>query len=240
MEWVLHRTLLWDTEIPKHLRRTCAAVEALNPEFQVRMWNNDDVRALLAENDRDYLAVYDGYERDIQRADFARYVILYFCGGLYLDLDIRAVRPIHRLLKAKEEEGFSCILCEETRLKPEYREATKSFPIRESLPVGERAECEFRVSNYFMVARKGDRTLKRILELCVERAGHPVREDYDVIFTTGPDVVSTVIDRRQDDDVLVLSRKEVEKYIFHLGDGYWKEQPNRSRWSRLKRLFARA
>ncbi len=239
MDWVLHRTLLWDAEIPEHLKRTCAATEALNPEFRVRMWHNEDVRTLLAERHPEYLDVYDGYERNIQRADFARYAILYCCGGMYLDLDMKAIKPIQPLLKAKVDDGYSCILAEETRLKPAFRAATRSYPIRQSLPIDDRAECEFRVSNYFLVAREGDETLKRILDLCVERAMHAVREDYDVIFTTGPDVVSTIIDERQGDDVFILSRREVDEYVVHLGAGDWKDEPKRPPPSLLKRLFGR-
>ncbi len=225
MDLVLHRTLPWDAEIPKRLKRTCRRTEARNSEFRVRLWRNDDVRALLEENEPDYLRVYDGYPRNIQRADFARYAILYFCGGLYLDLDIRAKRPFRPLLA--EKEGYGCILAEETQLALEFRERTATFPIRQGLPADQRPECAFRVSNFFMAAERGNATMKRILDLCMARSGHEVREDYDVIFTTGPDVVSTVIDAHLDDDVYVLPKPEFDRYFKHLGDGDWKNRPAR-------------
>lgn len=220
MHPVLHRTLLWDNSIPRRLRQTCRQTEALNPEFEVRWWRNADVRALLEEHDPGHLRVYDGYERDIQRADFARYAILYYCGGLYLDLDIEAVAPFYPLLA--ELRNHSCILCEETQLAPEFRKMTATYPIRQCLPEAERPECTLRISNFFLAARKGDATMKRILDLCVARSRHTVREDYDVIFTTGPDVVSTVVESRRDQGACILSLAAFDRVFRHHSDGSWR------------------
>lgn len=201
------------------------------------MWRNDDVRALLKESAPDYLRIYDAYPRRIQRADFARYAILYFCGGLYLDLDIRGEGPFYPLVE--EKRGYSCILSEETQLTPEFRERTATFAIRQSLSPEQRRECTLRVSNFFLYAEKGDPTIRRILDLCVERSGLEVREDYDVIFTTGPDVVSTVIDTHRDDSVYVLSLSEFHQFFRHLGDGDWKAKPARFPFSLLEKLGRR-
>lgn len=220
MDAVLHRLLIWGAEIPEPLRRTCRDTEALLPEFEVRLWRNDDVRALLAERAPDYLRVYDGYARDIQRADFARYAILYFCGGLYLDLDVEALRPGRPLFSGPW--AHSCLLCEETRLTPEFRAATASYPIRQSLPENERPECTLRIANYLLAAATGDRTMERILDLCVARSGLTVREDYDVIFTTGPDVVSTVVDSHEDESRRVIPLEEAGQFFRHQAAGSWR------------------
>jgi mannosyltransferase OCH1-like enzyme len=41
-----------------------------------------------------YTSVYDNMEADVQRADMARYVILYVFGGFYADMDTTLYKPI--------------------------------------------------------------------------------------------------------------------------------------------------
>mmetsp|Transcript_19892 Transcript_19892/g.29052 ORF Transcript_19892/g.29052 Transcript_19892/m.29052 type:complete len:209 (-) Transcript_19892:27-653(-) len=50
-----------------------------------------------------FLETYDSYKYDVQRFDAARYFILYYYGGIYLDLDIscgRSMEPIRRTMMA--------------------------------------------------------------------------------------------------------------------------------------------
>ena len=57
--------------------------------IQYKLWSRSMVERLLnkPENQK-YKRVYYDFEQDIMRIDFARYLILYRFGGIYVDLDI--------------------------------------------------------------------------------------------------------------------------------------------------------
>ena len=68
-----------------------------------------------------------------------------------------------------------------------------------------------------------------IFALLDERAALPLREDYDILFTTGPDLVSTAVDKLMPDDrIQVLSRSETDGKIAHTCAGHWREVPSPS------------
>jgi hypothetical protein len=54
---------------------------------RVRVWDNKMIRRLLKDHFPKLLPVYDGYPIFVQKADLGRYLILYFHGGLYGDMD---------------------------------------------------------------------------------------------------------------------------------------------------------
>ena len=57
------------------------------PEYKHMLWTDETQRDLIKNTFPDFLETYDSYKFGIQRADSARYFILYTYGGLYADLD---------------------------------------------------------------------------------------------------------------------------------------------------------
>ena len=57
------------------------------PEYQHILWTDDSARSLIATHYTWFLDTYDNYDKNIKRADSARYFILHFMGGIYADLD---------------------------------------------------------------------------------------------------------------------------------------------------------
>jgi mannosyltransferase OCH1-like enzyme len=52
------------------------------------LWSSEDIDDLLNDYP-EYKQIYSDFRYDIQRIDFARLLILYHHGGLYLDLDVK-------------------------------------------------------------------------------------------------------------------------------------------------------
>ncbi len=77
----------------------------LHPDWEYRLWTDADNRRFIADHYPEFLTQFDAYPQPIQRADAVRYFLLYHFGGLYVDLDFRACRPIDPLLA-----GQSCVL----------------------------------------------------------------------------------------------------------------------------------
>lgn len=83
--------------IPGHLVAHIDTWEALHPSWEHRLWR---------EADLDWLENQDLFDRAEEitphvgqlRADIARYEILYAFGGLYVDCDMHALRPVDPLM----------------------------------------------------------------------------------------------------------------------------------------------
>lgn len=98
MPRIVHQS--WKTaELPHRFALWSRTVRDLNPEWSHRLWTDADNRALVAEHFPRFLPTYDGYNHFIKRADAARAAYLWVHGGLYLDLDFEAVRPIGDLFE---------------------------------------------------------------------------------------------------------------------------------------------
>ncbi len=74
-----------------------------NPVWEYKLWNGEMMWQLLNEHHPHFIDRYNSYRYDVQRWDAIRYLILYSCGGLYVDLDYDCLEPIDPLL-----EGSSC------------------------------------------------------------------------------------------------------------------------------------
>ena len=64
------------------------------------LWGKTEIEALISgvANGR-YLDFYKKLREDIQRIDFAKYVILYKYGGIYMDLDVNIIEDDNRALR---------------------------------------------------------------------------------------------------------------------------------------------
>ena len=56
-------------------------------EYKHILWTDEDNRNLIKEHYPWFLETYDGYPKNIQRADSVRYFYLFHYGGIYADLD---------------------------------------------------------------------------------------------------------------------------------------------------------
>ncbi|MFN2181306.1 MAG: glycosyltransferase, partial [Candidatus Promineifilaceae bacterium] len=98
---VIHHS--WkDDNIPEQFQAWYESWRSLHPDWEFRLWTDEDCRALVAGHYAWFLPIYDDYSEPIKRADAARYFILHRHGGLYVDLDYEALRPLDDLLQGKE------------------------------------------------------------------------------------------------------------------------------------------
>jgi len=76
-------------KIPNELKNYHSQCKIINNDFEYIFWDETNIKKLLMENfSKQYLDLYNGYAILAQKADFARYAILYIYGGIYLDMDM--------------------------------------------------------------------------------------------------------------------------------------------------------
>ena len=71
----------------------------LNPDYNVMIWDHIKIENLLEESLAPHEIwikdTYYSYNKMIQKIDFAKYIILYKYGGIYMDMDIKCLQSIN-------------------------------------------------------------------------------------------------------------------------------------------------
>lgn len=187
---------------------------------------------------------YHQFTRPVQKSDLIRYLAVREFGGLYLDLDVRPKQePLEKLWRENEEARV--MLFEETVLTPsEATSAASAYPIRH----GEVEECQ-RIANYLFASAANHTFLDVLLEELIARAPLPISSDYDVLFTTGPALLTTVTYRflhgassfsstassasrdctvasslPQRDGVVIVRRPTDQRFFDHMVSGTWRNR----------------
>ncbi len=140
----------------------------MHPHFEIVLWGEQEVEALITRIDPDFLSVYRSYPYDIQRVDACRSFILYAFGGVYTDLDTTPKLPVENILKLYEADTKVEVL------------------------LGESANVD-KASNYFMASAKGAPFWLKIIEAMKKRAGaRKLGRHQTIMFSTGPILVSDI------------------------------------------------
>ena len=94
---IIHQT--WKTrEIPPRLRQFQDSWRAHHPDWEYRLWVDEDIPRFIHECYPQFADAFDRLEPKIMKIDFARVAFMHHFGGLYVDLDFEALRPLTPLL----------------------------------------------------------------------------------------------------------------------------------------------
>lgn len=144
-----------------------------HPHWRIRIW--DDVAAvrLVEEFFPDWLPHYLGYEKNVQRTDILRVMLVYLYGGFYLDMDIFCLRPLDDLLNEELVLGVEKILPQQ-----ECEQLGHRYPLR--------------IANYMFGSRPLHAFWPDFLAAALDRAGEAITCESDVLETTGPGLLTDV------------------------------------------------
>lgn len=96
---IIHQIFFYisDNKIPDNLASAQRSWQLYNSDFQYILWNSSMVDNLIKQKYPSQWSVYRSYGHWVQRADFARYIILYHYGGIYADIDIECIKNMWQL-----------------------------------------------------------------------------------------------------------------------------------------------
>lgn len=145
----------------------------LHPDFVINFWN-DDSAAMLFESRPEWRALFDTCDDVGCRSDILRYAILQAFGGVYVDIDCVAIRPIYGLLESIQEEDVA-------------------FPTNNSF-----LKQKITLNNFFIASVKNSLFWEKCLAKIKERAEltskyrHLFPSEYYTIFRSGPSLISSM------------------------------------------------
>ena len=215
-------------QLPVKLKAAVASLKLLNPDFEYLFFDDEGVRRFLREEFPEYCQVFESFRFPIQRYDFFRYLAVCRLGGFYFDLDVFLCSGLCGLLSA------GCV-----------------FPFEDLNMNRHLRTChgmDWHIGNYAFGAAAGHPFLRAVIENCVKAQKHPawaepmmrhttplLREDYWVLNTTGPGLISRTLAENPQlaETVLVLVPEDVcdratwhhfGGFGVHLMDGTWRKR----------------
>ncbi len=170
-----------------------------HPDWQYRFYDDNNCRSFVKESYPDLLDIYDNYPKQIQRIDMFRYLIIHTYGGLYADMDMECHKPLDSLLSNK----------------------TIVFSIEAHLTARRQQELgykeSYQIANCIFAAAPAQAFFDKIIEKLREMASEPVNGNNDVEDTTGPRMLTRLIDSLESNE-----RKEIVilKQLYLMSTGY--------------------
>jgi len=102
---IFHYTWI-NNSLPFMFERAYNSCVKLHPDYEHKLWTDDEARTFIASKYPDSLSTFDSYRYPIQRADALRYFALDYFGGIYIDLDIECRKRFDPVL----QWNHSCLL----------------------------------------------------------------------------------------------------------------------------------
>lgn len=86
--------------IPSQLKEYHDGCQRINNDFVHILWDEQKIVKLMKKYfDKKFIDAYNSFTIAAQKADFARYIILYVYGGIYLDMDMVCRKNLTPFLK---------------------------------------------------------------------------------------------------------------------------------------------
>jgi mannosyltransferase OCH1-like enzyme len=178
---IIHQTFPV-SQLPKEIEENVSKLKTSNPGWEYRFYEDKDIARFIQQSYND--EILDYYNRidaayGAARADFFRYLVIYKCGGVYLDMKSTATLPLDSVLK----DNDSFIISHWQNKKGEEFDG---YGFHWDLPI---ANGEFQ--QWHVIAAPGHPFLKAVIETILMNIDrylpslHGVGQ-YGVMRVTGP------------------------------------------------------
>ena len=200
---IIHQVFFYisDDEIPEKLQTAQRSWHLFNPDFQYILWNSSMVDNLIKQHYPSQWKVYRSYSHWVQRADFARYIILHYHGGIYADIDIacsKSLSVVNRTLPSNAE-----------------------FVMYKTRPLG--------ISNDFLMSKPRHPFITSVINGLSNANRWYLLPYLTVFFSTGPFYLYGRYKAYQKkDDILILN--SVESFVRHKSGASWHQYDGRLMW----------
>lgn len=86
--------------IPEHLISYQKSWKEKNKDYQYMFWDENSIKDLIKQVNVNWITeTYNNFPLMIQKIDFAKYIILYYIGGIYIDMDMKCLKSIDNLIE---------------------------------------------------------------------------------------------------------------------------------------------
>ena len=99
--------IIWQTmrtnKVPFFMKKYADSWIELNPEYEYRFHDDDDIIKFLETEFPQYIDGYNNLKYGASKADLWRYLIIYKFGGIYADIDCKCNNPLRNWINPNSE-----------------------------------------------------------------------------------------------------------------------------------------
>lgn len=165
-------------ELPKKYENHIKNWKKYNPDYQIYYWDENSITELF-KNKSINIELLNNFDLMIQKIDFSKYVILYYFGGIYSDVDINCNNLIDKFIKKNK---FT--VC---KMKP-FNNINYDL-----------------INNGFIYSPKKDLITNKIISECIKNnsyfLGHYIISELQTLLVTGPLMISYLLSK---EDINIL------------------------------------
>jgi mannosyltransferase OCH1-like enzyme len=81
-------------KIPKKFIKEQKKLIYMNKNFKYNLWTLHDAIILIKKKYKKYLVLFNSFINIVEKVDFFKYILMYEFGGIYLDIDIKSIKPL--------------------------------------------------------------------------------------------------------------------------------------------------
>lgn len=188
----------WKTrEIPSQLREFQRSWQIHHPAWEYKLWTDEDNQRLIEEHYPQFAAFFRRLSPPILKADFVRMAYMHCFGGLYVDLDFEALRPLDGLLNkpqivvGRELNGAGCFMRGRDYVVNALMASPAGHPVW--LEIMQAVHDQFRARRLFemrdlYIIRMMVAVFDEILEACQQSHGDITIHPHEVFYPASPSV----------------------------------------------------
>jgi len=202
IEKIIHQ--IWiqgKDQIPEKFLPNTEGIVKLHPNWKYILWCEIKIIRLLRQN-KVWLDTYYKFNYLHQKIDYAKYVILYKFGGVYVDMDAVVLKSFDSLLD-------SC-------MKYDLIVSKINLNRFESMLYCQRPVC---INNGIIMAQRSNSIIKKLVDSIDENPTslNPIKF-FSINHTTGPSMFTKIILDNMNDQTMILKPEYLEPQIFGMGD----------------------
>ena len=96
---IIHQTARSFDSLPDPIPLLRDSWARLNPGWDLQEWDDARCKEFVRKEFPEYLAAYKGLPKNVERADFFRYLVVFRYGGVYADIDTECKQPLDQIIR---------------------------------------------------------------------------------------------------------------------------------------------
>lgn len=214
----IHRVWIGEPQLKVDYFNLIKTVNCCFNDFIPVYWTDYNSKIFIRECFPEwYKFLFESNKNPALISDIFRYLVLNRYGGLYSDFDIE-ILDFNKARNLIKDNDFAVLT--EIEINDTFSNKTKTIPIRKGIPEDKR-----RIANYFIYSNPNHPIWNHIIDEMKIRLKNAILEDYDVLYVTGPDLMSTIVNKYANQlnlKVLDLSDSKCIKHHCH-GNHTWRK-----------------